>query len=106
MSNSVKLLSKSVDILLAERGITRSELARRLGVSRQTVGQYLNGKHAPGIDKIEAIANVLKVPVFYLLMPPEDREFWNVVTRGSERTLPGGLNLSDLQAEVYKKKKK
>ena len=38
---------------LAERGWTRSEYARRVGVSPQTIGDYLHGRKLPGPGIIE-----------------------------------------------------
>lgn len=42
-----------------------TELARSLGVSRQTIYQYMRGKKIPGIDNQVAIAQLTdgKVPV-------------------------------------------
>jgi transcriptional regulator with XRE-family HTH domain len=37
-------------------GISKSELARRLGVSRQAVGNYSMRDHRPIIDTIERVA--------------------------------------------------
>ena len=48
-------------------GLTQSEFADRLSVTRQTVGRWETGTALPDIDKISEIASILKVSCDYLL---------------------------------------
>lgn len=48
-------------------GMTQSEFADRLSVTRQTVGRWETGTALPDIDKISEIASILKVSCDYLL---------------------------------------
>jgi transcriptional regulator with XRE-family HTH domain len=40
---------------------TREELAERLGVSRQRVGNWENGRHSPSIGMLSGLSRALKV---------------------------------------------
>ena len=48
-------------------GMTQSEFAERLCVTRQTVGRWETGTALPDIDKISEIASILDVSCDYLL---------------------------------------
>lgn len=73
----LKSFAKAVDVFLAEKGILRTDLAKRLGVSDQQVSKYLGGHHAPGLDKVEKIAEALGVSPFLLIMSKEERAAWD-----------------------------
>ncbi|TWT49005.1 helix-turn-helix protein [Thalassoglobus neptunius] len=46
---------------LTRQGMSQSELARRMGISRPTVSQYLSGKFCPGLDVVENFFNALHI---------------------------------------------
>ena len=48
-------------------GMTQEELAKRLGVSRSTIGMYETGARTPDADTLEKIADLFNVDVDYLL---------------------------------------
>lgn len=48
-------------------GMTQSEFARKLSVTRQTVGRWETGAILPDIEKVADIAAVLGVSCDYLL---------------------------------------
>lgn len=48
-------------------GMLQSELAQRLGKSQQSVSKWESGATLPGTEDIARIANILDVPVDYLL---------------------------------------
>lgn len=47
--------------------LTQTELAKRLGVSRSTIGMYEAGDRVPRHDDLEAIADFFNVDIDYLL---------------------------------------
>lgn len=54
------------------RGMTQSDLAGRVLVTRQAVSRWENGATTPGVDMCKLLAGALDVPVTRLLeMPPE-----------------------------------
>ncbi len=52
---------KKLSEAMQAHGWTNSELARRMGVSRQFVGQYTGGEKTPGLDVVERFANALEL---------------------------------------------
>lgn len=60
---------EGVNAALAEKGWTRSELARRLGMSPPTVTQYLNGQISPGVGIIEKFCAALDLEPHLELAP-------------------------------------
>lgn len=57
-----KIAAKRKDL-----GMTQSEFADRLSVTRQTVGRWETGAAVPDIDKISDIADILGISCDYLL---------------------------------------
>lgn len=48
-------------------GLSKEELAKRLGVSDVTVGYWESGRNDPRLSKLEHIAEALEVTVYDLL---------------------------------------
>lgn len=65
--------------ILKEKGITLSQLADTMGVSRQALSRQVAGKLL--VEKAEEIANALNVPMWQLFASPEDvqKENSNIV---------------------------
>ena len=57
----------NVKLLMAERGINNSTMARALKISSQAVSQWFTPKGEPPKDRIEQIADILGVEVGDLL---------------------------------------
>lgn len=49
----------AIDHALQSAGVTRSELAERLGVRPPLVTNYLNGKKEPGLTALAGLAQAL-----------------------------------------------
>jgi transcriptional regulator with XRE-family HTH domain len=77
LSKQLNSLVKSIEDLLHEKGWTKSELARRMSITPQSVNQFLSGKYEPSLGKAEKFAVALGKPLFYLLMSPEERKQWD-----------------------------
>jgi transcriptional regulator with XRE-family HTH domain len=58
---------------MVRTGRHRKDFADLVKVNPQTVANWKEGLHAPGSDKIEAIATELGVSVDYLLLLTDDR---------------------------------
>ena len=65
--------------ILKEKGITLSQLADTMGVSRQALSRQVAGKLL--VEKAEDIATALNVPMWQLFASPEDvqKENSNIV---------------------------
>ena len=57
---------------MAERGVKSVELAGRLGVTKQTVSNLINGKVMPSIDTIQKAADALGVPLWQMFADPKE----------------------------------
>ncbi len=53
--------------LRQSRDLTQTELAKKLGISRSTVGMYESGDRVPRHDDLEAIADYFNVDIDFLL---------------------------------------
>lgn len=49
--------------IASARGISIKELAERIGITPQTLGNMLNEKNNPNVSTLERIAEALEVPV-------------------------------------------
>lgn len=56
MENQIRVLRK-------EKGISQEDLARRCGVSRQTINAIENNKYDPTLGLAMRLARLLKTPV-------------------------------------------
>ena len=86
-------------------GLTQTEFAEKLNVTRQTVGRWETGAVMPDIDKIGDIASLLGVSCDYLLRDDAADES-PAVPRGISRLLQGAkgkrvkLRFFDEEADI------
>lgn len=69
--------------LIADAGLTRTELAKRAGISRYTINKLATDpSHSPTAETLTAIARVLRMPVSDLYraagLQPERVDSWRV----------------------------
>lgn len=62
----MKIDNTRIKKALREKGVSVSELARRIGTDRSNIYHYLRGDYDPKIEKVEQIADALGVSVSYL----------------------------------------
>ena len=55
--------AKNLKLYREKAGMTRRELAARIGVSPTSIGYYETSERVAGIDTVAAIADVLKVSI-------------------------------------------
>ena len=91
--------SRISDIFLGSRihssrqalGLSEAQLARRIGVKRDTLVNWENGKTAPRANRLAEIAGILNVPLMWLLAggesPAEAQEPNNNETLALEQKL-------------------
>ena len=88
-----------------DAGLTQTEFAEKLSVTRQTVSRWEAGTVMPDIDKIADIAHILGVSCDYLLKDDAEEE-GRVKTGGASRLLKGAqgkkvrLSFFDGEADV------
>lgn len=54
---------KMVDDLIGKRGLTRTKLAKKVGISYVSLWQFIMGLASPSFETAGKIADTLKVPV-------------------------------------------
>ena len=88
------------------RGISQSELARRLGINPTQINRYENGLTDPSLQQIIRIGNELGVTIDYLLglvdaeeahlevetLKPDERRFLEALRAGNLKVLLGMLH--------------
>ena len=65
MKNQIRVLRK-------QKGMTQQELAKILGVSRQTVIAIENGKYHPSLELAFRIGRVMELPLEVIFFDQED----------------------------------
>lgn len=65
------MLTEKLMTLRKEKGLSQSELAERLNVSRQAVSRWETGDAAPGIENLKALRDLYGVTIDYLLSDEE-----------------------------------
>lgn len=60
--------------IIREKGLTMTEMAERLGITRQGLGQIID---TPSYPTLMRFAEVLEVPVWQLFVTAEDAAKWS-----------------------------
>lgn len=79
--------------LLKETGWSQAELARRVGVTQQTVQQWVNGKSTPKPTSIDKLVEVTGHPPYWFMLPPDE---------GDQVVTPDAMKLGPMQLDLLK----
>lgn len=71
--DSQHIFARNLGHWLNERGITQSDLARRLGKGPPVVSQWLHERSGPDLATLGKIAKILAVPIVELFRDDEKR---------------------------------
>ncbi len=63
MSSGLSMVHNRLNVLRAERGVSRKDLAEAVGVNFQTVGYIERGDYSPSLELALRIADHFGVPV-------------------------------------------
>jgi len=72
----------------SEKGLSQEELASLLGVTKQTISNYERGTRRPSYEALEAIADVLNVPIGYFLTKEEQEQKLRKIYKTYNITVP------------------
>lgn len=61
----MELIGSRLEILLHDSGMSQTELANMLGVSRSTVNKWIKKKASPRMGLIEKMSSIFGVPKSY-----------------------------------------
>lgn len=76
------MISRNIFSLRTRKGLTQEELARRAGVSRQTVVKWESGNAIPDLDNARRLSALFDVSIDDLVFHDEEREGFPVPPRG------------------------
>lgn len=66
--------ARAVRVARAALGITQDELARRIGAHESSVSRFEGGSRKPTVDRMEAVARALDIPLPILMSLGQDEE--------------------------------
>lgn len=58
------------------QGLTQVDLAKKMGISKQTVNQLLTGEHSPRLSTLELMAEALGKTVSEMLFTDQEKQIW------------------------------
>lgn len=77
--------------LLSETGWSQAELARRIGVTQQTVQQWVSGRATPKPASLDKLVEVTGHPLYWFMLPPEE---------GDQVVVPDTIKIGQRQQEL------
>lgn len=77
--------------LLSETGWSQAELARRIGVTQQTVQQWVSGRATPKPASLDKLVEVTGHPLYWFMLPPEE---------GDQVVVPDTIKIGPRQQEL------
>lgn len=89
----MKNIGQMIALLRKERHLSQEALAARVQCTKQTISNYERGTRRPDYEVLEAIADVLNVPITFFLSKDEQRDALNRIYQTYPKTppLPDGL---------------
>ena len=101
-----ELFPKNLQRYMADAGLSQTDVARRLGVSKQTVSDWISGKKFPRVDRMQQLADLFSVLMSDLYTDHSDPDP-SVLTTGErikELRLARGWTQEDLGSMIGVKK--
>lgn len=86
-------LHEKLALLRKEKGLTQTELAGEMDITRQAVSRWETGLSIPTTENLTHLSRFYQVPVEYLLNEDAERPLEEKPTRKREK--PRGLRISE-----------
>jgi transcriptional regulator with XRE-family HTH domain len=102
--NSTKTVAKNLKKIMEAKGLSQNRLHELSGISQSSVGRIMEGKVAPRVDSIDAIAKAIGCQPWQLLVPdldPQNLPALRAIT-AEERKLYENLRLAAQDLAKYK----
>ncbi|HCM62076.1 MAG TPA: XRE family transcriptional regulator [Morganella sp. (in: Bacteria)] len=88
---TIDITTYRINRLLKENGWSQSDLAKKLGVTQQTIQKWVRGKASPSMDNIDKLVELTDLPSHWFMLPPDEGD--QVVTPDSIKIGPTQLDL-------------
>lgn len=87
------IITYRIKKVLTDEGWSQSELARRIGISQQTVQKWVSGITSPTTSNMDKLSEITGYPIYWFMLPPEGDD--QVAT-------PESMKLSAKQQELLR----
>lgn len=101
MTNIPEALALFLSEYIEKERITQKAFAEKAELNPTDIGRYLKAQISVGSRILDKMATACNVPVFYLLMSPQERAKWDEVTGPTTAVTPEA-NLRSLITSVAK----
>ncbi|EAR5953964.1 helix-turn-helix domain-containing protein [Salmonella enterica] len=91
MMTALEVSMYRISRLLSETGWSQAELARRIGVTQQTVQQWVSGRATPKPASLDKLVEVTGHPLYWFMLPPEE---------GDQVVVPDTIKIGQRQQEL------
>ncbi|EAR2913615.1 helix-turn-helix domain-containing protein [Salmonella enterica] len=91
MMTALEVSMYRISRLLSETGWSQAELARRIGVTQQTVQQWVSGRATPKPASLDKLVEVTGHPLYWFMLPPEE---------GDQVVVPDTIKIGPRQQEL------
>lgn len=81
-------VGKMISMIRRERNLSQTQLAKKIGTTRQTISNYERGERNPDYITLEAIADVLNVPMSMLITKQEQETTLQRIYKSYENIIP------------------
>lgn len=81
--NDAQAMGRAINSERVALGLTRQELADQVGMSVDSLGEYIRGEREPSLEKLRALAGVLRCTLGYLIGRQEQILGWEKPTAQS-----------------------
>jgi transcriptional regulator with XRE-family HTH domain len=95
-------ISKNILLIREKKGITRNELARKLGLTPATITRYEKGDRQPSLDILTQIAEALSVDIVELLEVEKLSLPEKVYVNTKSGTLTHDLGAQEIKSRIPK----
>ncbi|EIC4353504.1 helix-turn-helix domain-containing protein [Salmonella enterica] len=87
------IITYRIKKVLTDEGWSQSELARRIGISQQTVQKWVSGITSPTTSNMDKLSEITGYPIYWFMLPPEGDD--QVVT-------PDSMKIGTIQQDLLR----
>ncbi|ENW9431944.1 helix-turn-helix domain-containing protein [Salmonella enterica] len=87
------IITYRIKKVLTDEGWSQSELARRIGISQQTVQKWVSGITSPTTSNMDKLSEITGYPIYWFMLPPEG---------DNQVATPESMKLSAKQQELLR----